>query len=382
MAKRAKFIGIIIAFFFLTGCGRKSPPVPPGTLRPMPPSDLRFTITKDGVSLSWEIPVRNTDGSPIFGLKGFEILKASSSSSSSSSHASCASCDAVFSAPIWVPFSGHLTQGERMTYEDYTLKKGIRYIYKVRTVKGLFSKSIYSEPVEFIWYPPLSAITGLTYTKKEDFVILSWNGPAYFSDGAPVMEDELSHISYTVLMRNRVAQGEKAGRWETVKDNLKKDELRLNIKGLKDKKEGAMPINPIKNHEVIFKVFPVFHIGKQEIRGEASEVIAYPDKEPSPPPPKGLIAIKNEDYIELYWDYPELSANIGFWVFRKGPSDIIFRLNSSLIKDTVFKDITLLPAGKYVYWVEAVWVKSGLDRAIESGSALHSISNRVTIEIE
>ncbi|MBW2164230.1 MAG: hypothetical protein JRF43_07280, partial [Deltaproteobacteria bacterium] len=67
---------IFVFCILLASCGRKAPPVPPGTLRPKVIKDLSYKIIPDGIELKWSIPVRNRDGSPLVRIKGFRLLKA------------------------------------------------------------------------------------------------------------------------------------------------------------------------------------------------------------------------------------------------------------------------------------------------------------------
>ncbi len=48
--------------FFLSGCGKKGPPLPPLVKLPVPPADLVAARRGDVVDLSFTVPSANTDG--------------------------------------------------------------------------------------------------------------------------------------------------------------------------------------------------------------------------------------------------------------------------------------------------------------------------------
>lgn len=122
-------LSILAAFaFYLSGCGRKAPPVAP---RPAPPpavNDLGWQMQEDTLKLTWTIPKHKGRIHP--DLKGFFVYR----SRKPLSESECPDCPLKFilAADIGkkaVKSSAKLTKG-RMTYSE-TLVKGYRYIYKV-----------------------------------------------------------------------------------------------------------------------------------------------------------------------------------------------------------------------------------------------------------
>jgi len=122
-------LSILAAFaFYLSGCGRKAPPVAP---RPAPPpavNDLSRQMQEDTLKLNWTIPKHKGKIHP--DLEGFFVYR----SQKPLSESECPDCPLKFKlvADIGekaVKSSAKLTKG-RMTYSE-TLVKGYRYIYKV-----------------------------------------------------------------------------------------------------------------------------------------------------------------------------------------------------------------------------------------------------------
>jgi len=321
---------LLLVFLVFAGCGRKSPPVPPGTLKPKAPEDLGYTITKKGVLLTWTVPTENVDGSPIVGLKGFEVFKAEEDL-----NATCAGCPKAYKSPVWVPFKRKLTRGLKMVYEDRTLTRGKRYSYRVRTVKGIFSKSASSREISFSWCPPPGAPKNLLVKEGQGGIFLTWSPPKAFEDGAPIRKEDLSHITYTVLRK----EGSRK-EWKVVKKRVK--DLRFYDR------------NVTQNTIYIYRIRPVFNYWGTKIPGvDASTSPFELGQRISIPAPEGLVALPGKDGVALHWR-GHLEMGQGFRVYRKGPKGLIEALNAQPLKHDSFLDRTLLPKGVYDYWVTIV----------------------------
>jgi predicted small lipoprotein YifL len=122
---------ILAAFvFYLSGCGRKAPPVAP---RPAPPpavNDLSRQMQEDTLKLTWTIPKHKKKIHP--DLQGFFVYR----SQKPLSESECPNCPLKFKlvADIGIETVKALEKKKkgRMTYSE-TLRKGYRYIYKVVT---------------------------------------------------------------------------------------------------------------------------------------------------------------------------------------------------------------------------------------------------------
>jgi len=122
-------LSILAVFaFYLSGCGRKAPPVAP---RPAPPpavNDLSRQMQEDTLKLTWTIPKHKGKIHP--DLEGFFVYR----SRKPLSESECPDCPLQFKL---VADLGQKTvkasekkKKSRMTYSE-TLVKGYRYIYKV-----------------------------------------------------------------------------------------------------------------------------------------------------------------------------------------------------------------------------------------------------------
>ena len=137
------FLIIICLFyvFFISSCGKKAPPVPPGTITAKPIKDLKAKPVKGGILLTWSVPCKNTDGSPLFHIKEFYIFKAALPIGS------CPTCPVQYQTIITVPFNKTIKPGMKMKYEDKNVYHGKIYVYQICTVKGWRNQSKLSNRV-------------------------------------------------------------------------------------------------------------------------------------------------------------------------------------------------------------------------------------------
>ena len=137
---------LIIFALFLSGCGRKAPPIPPRQTQPPAVNDLSAIIVRATVMLTWTIPREKEK--VISGMSGFIVHR----SKKLLSAPDCKDCPVLFKRiadiPIEVKTSKYLKKGN-VTYTE-TLEKGYRYIYMVTVyTEGATSSS--SNYVDFIY---------------------------------------------------------------------------------------------------------------------------------------------------------------------------------------------------------------------------------------
>ena len=317
----------------LGGCGRKGMPVPPGTIRPTAIKDLSYRITPNGVELSWTVPIRNRDGSPIEGIKGFDLLKAKAPVNET-----CEGCPPEFGHPIEVPFEAKPEKARKMYYEDRTLSPGTRYIYEVRTVKGWLNISDPSNRISFAWHVPPTAPTRLMAQPTQDGIYISWLPPATWSNETPVDRP----LSYRIY------------RTKADKDNWKPIHELVNANGFFD-------LSVKRGEKYSYKVSAVLIYHGTEIEGpQSQEATAQPRPIKPPRAPEGLVAVyhnmaPNGGYgVELLWQENSESDLAGYFVYRRDKDGLIDKLNHTPVAISRFIDRTILPQGTYEYWVTAV----------------------------
>ena len=122
---------------FVSGCGKKAPPVPPRQKKPPAVNDLSASIDGDTLKLTWAIPKEK--GKIISDLSGFIVYRSKMLLSDSD----CKNCPVLFKRVADIPYevsaSGYMKKSN-ITYTA-TLEKGYRYIYKVIVYrKGVTSR--------------------------------------------------------------------------------------------------------------------------------------------------------------------------------------------------------------------------------------------------
>lgn len=118
---------LMMVFLSLLGCGKKAPPRPPGRI-PLPVvKDLKVTIGRDMLWLTWTIPVAEDEKDSNF--TGFSVYR----SKEAIPESDCKNCPIRFKRADQIPVEVKpLNDPYRstMSYEE-PLEKGFRYIYKV-----------------------------------------------------------------------------------------------------------------------------------------------------------------------------------------------------------------------------------------------------------
>jgi hypothetical protein len=105
------------------GCGRKMPPIQPGTYPPPAVKNLAFEMRDDRLTLFWTAPVaKGEKESPAV---GFRILRARQTAS----EAECQTCSVRFQTVGDVRLAGR-DPSERLQFQD-RLEPGYKYRYKV-----------------------------------------------------------------------------------------------------------------------------------------------------------------------------------------------------------------------------------------------------------
>ncbi len=314
-------------FLIPVSCGRKRAPVPPGTLRPERIKDLSYKITAKGVILSWSVPVRNHDGSPLSHVKEFRLYKAEIPL-----EGGCLECPPRYGAPVAIKLDSKPEPGQKIHYEDTTLKPGFYYVYQVRTVKNLLNVSDFSNKASFAWHCPPDAPLNLSGEVSEKGTRLNWLPPQQFQDGSPLSAPLKYHIF-------RKFDNEKT--WTRLHGTISKtsylDRIRRTYKYAE------------------YKVVPVFSYHDTKIPGMASQPLLIRARGfGSLAAPKLLHLHRSRAGLVLSWEKLKRYDISGYNIYRKGPSGIIFKLNNYPVKSTDFTDKTSLRKGRYQYYVTAV----------------------------
>jgi hypothetical protein len=173
----------LIMALLVTGCGRKTLPVPPQGLVAVSVVDLTSTMNENGVELVWTAPQATTQGEPLTMVAGYDVLRAEVAAARY-----CAECPATFSLREKMDGGPVAVDGlaVRLRFRDTGLVPHNYYIYKVRSRSGWFTTSGDSNWMALLWEMPVDAPTGLLLTPSDGTLTLSWEPPATLADSKPV----------------------------------------------------------------------------------------------------------------------------------------------------------------------------------------------------
>jgi hypothetical protein len=134
---------ILVLAVVLSSCGKKTAPIPPQAIIPLPITDLAHRLDDRGVSLSWSAPVRSEEGEPLPAIARFLVERAEYELADF-----CKNCPVRYTELAVVDGKGG---GEKFLYRDEQLQAGHIYYYRVKSEVGWREISRPSEPVRFEW---------------------------------------------------------------------------------------------------------------------------------------------------------------------------------------------------------------------------------------
>jgi hypothetical protein len=118
---------------------------------------------------------------------------------------------------------------------------------------------------------------------------------------------------------------------------------------------GYLDLSAKKRARYQYRVAAVLPYYGTEIEGLCThETTVQPTDIIPPAAPVGLVAVRSANGIELFWQEETESDISGYIVYRKGPDELIDKLNNKPLPVSRFLDRTVLPTGLYTYWVTAV----------------------------
>ncbi len=277
------------------GCGRKTRPVPPQTVVPVPINDLRYSLDEKGVTLAWSFPRRMENGAALTGIDGFEILRAVVSEDDY-----CKECPLAFGDPIIIKGGSSTVNGASRTgrYTEALLRPRHRYFFKVRTVTGWYAGRA-SNMIYFVWDKPVGAPLDLRIKAGDQALILSWQPPTAFLDGTPVV----GPLTYRVYRRSEYAA---AG-----------EGFRLLAKAVAD--PVFTDTSVVNGSRYYYNVRAVRQYKETLLVGAAGRVVAGVPRDLTPPaPPEDLAVVRTAVGVKIFWEEVRETDLAGYRVYRRG----------------------------------------------------------------
>ena len=284
---------LLLAFLsLLSGCGRKTPLLPPQDVVPQPIDDLRFSLDEKGVELRWSYPLRTMQGQRLEMIEEFEIYRAIMSPEKY-----CPDCPLSFGTPRRIA-GGKIPPGVSVrtaTFRDTLLRPGQLYFYKVRAKGGWYYSSPDSNIVSFLWQTPLAAPQDFAAVAGDNTVHLSWKPVHKLLDGT----DYSGPISYQLFRKTKEKENF-ASYGPVLQDNRYTD------------------ISVMNNRDYLYTIRALRQEGSSYIAGEPSgAVLVRPRDLTPPPPPTDLTAHWTGDRVVLEWRMPKGEQVDGFFVYRR-----------------------------------------------------------------
>jgi len=313
---------LIGLFLVLTGCGRKTPPVPPETTLPKTINDLHQQLNENGVTLTWTAPSRTIQGDRLEHIDGFELMRAIVPDDDY-----CEGCPINFGRPIKIK-AGKSQPGDTMHYHETVLRPGHRYFYKVRTKLGWYHAGADSNIVSFAWNTLISAPTNLAASTGDRRITLAWKAPTTLIDNSKLSEE----LHYQIF---RSVAGDEPAPVGSPIDTTTFTDLAVE-----------------NNTTYIYNVQP---LSKNSV-GLMSKPVSVNSRDQTPPaPPSDLIAVQTQDGIKILWQQPNDPDLSGYRIYRRMDNENKTTMIGEAKKGVLmFLDTTALAPAVWYYSVSAI----------------------------
>jgi hypothetical protein len=271
-----------------TGCGKKTPPVPPGTVLPAAITDLSSQMDEKGVALTWSYPRRTVQGERLpYRIEGFLLSRAVIPLGGE-----CEQCPIPFGPAMEI--KAEQEEGGRVFYREALLRPGHRYVYRVRSKAGLFVTSEESNTVSVVWDTPLLAPREFRIQEGDRQLTLRWQEPAALLDGSPLAGPVLYQVYRST-----------GGAEFTALGNM--------VDGLEYADSGVR--NGIIYH---YKVRGVRLLEGTPAAGMATEALAATPRDLSPPAPPGHVTVvATETGLRILWEAVVEEDLAGYRIHRR-----------------------------------------------------------------
>ncbi len=316
---------LLMAIALAAGCGLKAPPVPYPLAKPVAIQDLTALARGKSVILSWAVPDKNTDGTVLKDIKGFNLVRAAIPFRDIDTG----------SKETYMQWRYDYNPGEHyMTVKNRDLEYDVRYSYVVLTVTKNNVLSDSSNTCIVSWNRPFRKPSDIRAQSGDHFIELSWIAPTAYVDGTPINKT----VYYNVYRSLRM------GNFPLFPINPALISGTTYIDG--DLKNGV---------PYFYEVTSVSKVRSTAIESiPTSQIIAVPADLVSPARPYGISAAPLKTGIALSWEPNTESDILGYEVYRRSGNDRSFvRVNARPVSATTYVDTTARP-GYDTYYITAV----------------------------
>jgi len=274
----------------LSGCGKKTRPVPPDTVLPAPITDLSYHLDEKGVALTWSYPRRTVQGDRLpYRIEKFELLRAVIPAKDY-----CADCPIPFGPPIEI--IAESSDKGRVSYQELLLRPNHRYVYRVRSKAGWFVSSDASNTVSVVWDTPLLAPGNFRIEEEDKTLTLRWQPPTGLLDGTPVSDP----------IRYQAFRSSDGGETFAELPGGLMEGLAYTDKGLRNGRAYWYKVRAVR-----------LHAGTQAAGLTSPPVSGVPRDLLPPAPPRKVRAVATREGVKIIWETVTEPDLAGFRIYRR-----------------------------------------------------------------
>ncbi len=349
------FLFSVFCFCALLGCAAPGEPTPPRPPVPEAIADLAARQAGDGVVLTFTLPRKTVEGQPLAELPAIEIYRGFLPAGAGPNKLST---QLVYTIPSAVVdtylFEGHVRFFDPLKPEELAGLAGEQAVYMVRTRASKRRASADSNVAAARVYPVPERISDLRAEVTETAIELSWSPPQRTSAGAP-----LESLAGYRVYRAEVEPGTEAA----AAQDPSKAKLKTPLELLAPTPTPAFRDTQFEfGHTYLYTVRSVAQYESDSAESADSQPVVVTPRDIFPPAaPKGLEVIfvpasaGAAAHLELSWDISPETDLAGYHVYRSEQPDTPGeRLTRELLLAPVFRDMSVVPGGRYTYRVSAV----------------------------
>lgn len=311
---------VFLAGFLLSGCGKKTPPVPPEVAISVAVDDLRYEYNLENVSFSWKYPTKSVAGMALDDI-GYFILYQSETSEDEY----CSGCPIDFKPKLKID-AELLSPGEEVKIQQADFRPGHNYSYMVKAHSGWNIVSEESNKVSFWWDYQALPPSGLKLQVGDKKLHLNWQPVTSYAGGDPLSWP----VRYQVYRRTE------------------------------DKKFSALgaPITrtsfvdeTVQNDREYFYQVQTKHVYHETLvpGGYSKTISAVPSDITPPSVPQLLSAVRVSGGVKILWDSVTAIDLAGYRIYRRTDETPWARVGQTSAGAFSFLDISI-PAGQAVWY--------------------------------
>jgi predicted small lipoprotein YifL len=321
--KRPCALILIMTLVLVSGCGRKTPPVPPQAVIAAAVTDLRCQLDDRAITLTWTYPRLSVNNVRIDSIRNFVVYKARIPAADY-----CQGCPVLYDHEFEVD-ARKLKPGNQVTFHDKMLEVGYHYVYMVQASSGWRILSKDSNRIDFVHRQALLPPADLQVGISDSSLSLSWSPVRHRTDGTPVTG--LQYQVYRSL------------------DNKSFSPKGLPVGGL-----SVTDPSVTNSHTYFYQVRAVqAEQGIMALSRASKTAIGMPLDMTPPAPPSQLSIVGLLEGVQLHWQGSPDADVGGYYIYRQGSEGAWQRIATAGTGAITYTDFTDQAAGVFSYRVTA-----------------------------